>query len=51
MKIGRVTPAGAVTEIPAPGGVNPGPFGITAGPDGNLWYVEENTGNVVQLDL
>lgn len=35
MKIGRVTPAGVVTEFGPTSGF---PDGITAGPDGNLWY-------------
>jgi streptogramin lyase/Ca2+-binding RTX toxin-like protein len=35
-KIGRVTPAGVVTEFTAPGR----PGGITAGPDGALWFTE-----------
>jgi len=35
-KIGRVTPAGVVTEFTAPGR----PGGITAGPDGALWSTE-----------
>jgi len=43
-KIGRITTSGAVTEytIPAtksvPAGINPGPSGITSGPDGALWF-------------
>jgi streptogramin lyase len=38
-KVGRITPAGAVTEFPilTAGG---NPFGITTGPDGNLWFTE-----------
>jgi len=48
IKIGRVTPAGVITEFPLPPlapspdpgspGVPSRPFGITAGPDGNVWY-------------
>ena len=35
--IGRITPTGEVTEYP----VNLGPpMGITAGPDGNMWFTE-----------
>src|SRR5262245_5907799 len=36
-KIGRITPAGVITEFSA--GITPGaqPTEITAGPDGNLW--------------
>jgi uncharacterized protein (TIGR03437 family) len=37
-KIGKVTPAGVVTEYSlSPNSV---PSGITAGPDGNLWFTE-----------
>ena len=40
-KIGRVTPAGAITEYPAGAGTTDGsPYGITAGPDGNLWFTD-----------
>jgi streptogramin lyase len=48
-KIGRMTPAGAVTQFslpaileatePDPGSGPPGPVAITAGPDGALWFV------------
>jgi streptogramin lyase len=34
--VGRITPAGQVTEFPTPG-ISAG--AITAGPDGNLWFV------------
>ena len=39
-RIGRITPAGVVTEFSA--GITPSsdPHGITAGPDGNLWFTE-----------
>ena len=39
-RIGRITPAGVVTEFSA--GITAGrsPYGITAGPDGNLWFTE-----------
>jgi streptogramin lyase len=33
--IGRITPAGAVSEFPIP---NTDVLGITAGPDGNIWF-------------
>ena len=38
--IGRITPDGVVTEFSA--GITPGasPYDITAGPDGNVWFVE-----------
>ena len=39
-RIGRITPLGVVTEFSA--GITAGaqPVGITAGPDGNLWFTE-----------
>ncbi|HEX8198968.1 MAG TPA: hypothetical protein VF590_00670, partial [Isosphaeraceae bacterium] len=51
-KIGRITPAGVVTEFPIPPSFNQSSdsgvnfvHNIAAGPDGNLWYVtEENVG-------
>ena len=38
-KIGRITPAGVITEFAIPTGGS-GPYEITAGPDGNLWFTE-----------
>src|SRR5262245_10416358 len=40
-EIGRITPAGVITEFSA--GLTPGgqPTEITAGPDGNLWFTEQ----------
>jgi hypothetical protein len=38
-KIGRITPSGIVTEFPIQT-ANSFPLGITAGPDGNLWFTE-----------
>lgn len=35
--IGRITPTGTVTEFPLPKG-GASPRGITAGPDGHLWF-------------
>jgi len=44
-KVGRITPAGVVTEFdlpPGPGGaVTSDPRDITAAPDGNLWVTED----------
>ena len=39
-RIGRITPAGQITEFST--GITAGsqPFDITAGPDGNLWFTE-----------
>ena len=38
-RIGRMTPAGVLTEFPIPS-PDTAPRGIVAGPDGNLWFVE-----------
>ena len=38
-KIGRITTAGAFTEYPIPT-ASSNPEGITAGPDGALWFTE-----------
>lgn len=47
-KIGKVTPAGVVTEYDLPNsGANP--LGIAAGPDGNLWYVYNNTPKIGRI--
>jgi len=43
--IGRITPAGSITEFALPTGGS-FPSGITTGPDGNLWFTEEN-GNLI----
>jgi virginiamycin B lyase len=37
-KIGRITPAGALTDFDLPSGSSPG--SIVAGPDRNLWFTE-----------
>ena len=38
-RIGRITPAGEITEFSA-GLTDADPSEITAGPDGNLWFTE-----------
>jgi hypothetical protein len=40
-RIGRMTPAGALTEFPIPT-ADSGPRGIVSGPDGNVWFVESS---------
>ncbi len=42
--IGKMTPAGSVTEFPLSGGTDP--YGITSGPDGNLWFVAYGTNTI-----
>jgi streptogramin lyase len=37
-QVGRITPAGQVTEFTPPGGGNPAGSSITAGADGNVWF-------------
>jgi hypothetical protein len=44
-KIGRITTAGVITEFSVTGNNNP--FGITTGPDGALWFTEEEIGNAI----
>ncbi len=47
-KIGKITPAGVVTEYGIPT-ANSQPFGITAGPDGNLWFTELNANRIGKI--
>src|SRR5260370_769374 len=49
-KIGRITPAGAVTEFAVPTG-NSQPEGITAGPDGSIWFTESNASKIGRFFL
>ena len=45
-QIGRITPSGVITEFPVPPGGQeqpPGPFEITSGPDGALWFTVGNS--------
>jgi virginiamycin B lyase len=44
-KIGRITTAGEVSELPTLG---PG-FGIVTGPDGNLWFTEPDSAKLSSL--
>jgi streptogramin lyase len=46
--IGKITPSGAVTEIPLPNSPG-GPYGITAGPDGALWFVEHGGNKIGRI--
>src|SRR5262249_57057197 len=41
-RIGRITPAGVITEVVANVGTTP--LEITTGPDGNLWFTEFGRG-------
>ena len=44
-RIGRITPSGTVTEFSSGITASSQPSGITAGPDGNLWFTERQSGN------
>ena len=47
-KIGRITTAGVITEFPVPT-AGSSPRGITAGPDGNLWFTEWLSGKIGRI--
>jgi virginiamycin B lyase len=46
--IGRITPAGAISEfsVPTPG---TDPTYITTGPDGNVWFTEDHGNNIGRI--
>ena len=44
--IGRITPAGVITEFYVTSGP---PIGITAGPDGNLWFTQIYAGRIGRM--
>src|SRR6266536_966035 len=52
-KIGRITTAGGITEVPLPATCastyHCGLDGITAGPDGNLWFTEFNVNTIGRI--
>jgi streptogramin lyase len=47
-KIGKITPAGTITEYTIPTGGSY-PVAITAGPDGNLWFTEQLGNNIGKI--
>src|SRR5262249_14210192 len=47
-KIGRITPAGEITEFATPTSSS-GPYTITVGPDNNLWFTEFNAAKIGML--
>jgi virginiamycin B lyase len=47
-KIGRITPAGAITEFPIPT-ANSGSSQIASGPDGALWFTEGGANQVGRI--
>ena len=48
-KIGRITPAGVITEFSAGITPNSAPAGITRGPDGNLWFTESQANKIGRI--
>jgi streptogramin lyase len=46
-KIGKISPAGAITEYPVSFGASP--TGIIAGPDGNLWFTEPGLNQIGRI--
>ena len=48
--VGRITPAGTITEFPVPTASSQ-PFGIVSGPDGNLWLAEYAGNRIGRVDL
>jgi virginiamycin B lyase len=50
--IGRITPAGVITEYPFPATEGTFPvLGITVGPDGNIWFANNSHSQVGMLKL
>src|SRR5262245_30194294 len=47
-RIGRMTPAGVVTEFPIPT-ASAGPESIVAGPDGALWFTESGGNKIGRI--
>ena len=45
--IGKITTSGSITEYELP--ANSKPAGITAGPDGNLWFTDRGTSKVGRI--
>ncbi len=45
-RVGRITPAGAVTEFSAGIRTNAQPWSITSGPDGSIWFTEPTFGQI-----
>ena len=50
-KVAKLTPSGAFTEyvVPRVGDVPADPSDTAAGPDGNIWFIEESAHKVVKL--
>ena len=49
-RIGQITPSGTFTEFPVPTS-NSDPYGITAGPDGNLSFTELTSNKIGRVNM
>ncbi len=48
-EIGRITPAGVITQFPLPGPGQNGPTGVAPGADGNVWFTSTNANTVGRI--
>ena len=48
VRIGRITPDGVIKEFPLPL-AGSGPYGITPGPDGSIWFTENGGGRIGRI--
>ncbi|HEY5095620.1 MAG TPA: hypothetical protein VII69_10920 [Candidatus Eremiobacteraceae bacterium] len=46
-QIARITPAGTVTEVKVSGT----PTSVTAGPEGNIWFTQENPTAIGRINI
>jgi virginiamycin B lyase len=49
--IGRITPAGSITQFPLGSDPSFASAGITAGPDGNLWFTEPGSNRIGKISV
>ena len=49
-KIGRITPAGVITEFEIPTPFS-GPRALAAGPDGNIWFSEFHASKIGRITM
>ena len=45
-----ITPSGTLNELPFPSTVN-SPYGITTGPDGNIWFTDYSGNEIGRVNL
>ncbi len=49
--IGKITPAGKISEFPYPSGIAPNQYGgVTAGSDGNVWFAASSANAIGRID-